>query len=372
MKRWIAACAAAVMIAACPSVSTIDKTFAAAPLELIVDGETALSPLHPFQEGGIVYIPIRVLTEFYPAKLQWDNRLKLLTITTDSSSTMIKSGSELILYFGDTSVMEGKAILRKGHLYIPVSTLDLLSGADFELDLEHGTVSIVSGSVSTTVRTPTDALAVAADHPTVKIYAALKDQSTYRGYILEVNGKKQQFPWETSRELRYPPQLYYADVNNDGQPEAVVILTTGTGTGIVGQEIHIVQPEAWQELNVPEAWKAASQLVSSAITADHNDMLISLKLKGTTPAEVTLRLPDRAEDGNIGGTAGIGSVTYYSVESGRLVAEVNVTSGFLESVGELKLVYAPADAGMALVPESVTFISYQEYPVTIKELTAND
>lgn len=372
MKRWIAASAAAIMLAACTAVTTIDKTFAAAPLTLTVDGEAALSPLHPFQEHGLVYVPVRVLTEFYPARLQWDNKLKLLTIIGDSSSTMIKPGSELILYYGNTSVLEGKAILRKGHIYIPASSLNLLSGADFRLDQEKNIVSIISGSVSTTVRTPTEALAAAEDHPKVKIYAALKDQTTYKGYILEVNGKKHQFDWETPRDLSHPPELYYADVNKDGQPEAVVILTLGTGTGIVEQEIHIVKPETWKELTVPEAWKAASQLVSSSITPDHNDMLISLKLKGASPAEVTLRLPDRAEDGNISDTTGIGTVTYYSVESNRLVAEVSVTTGFLESLGSLKLVYKPSDSGMTMEPESVTFIPFKEYPATIKESGAND
>jgi hypothetical protein len=372
MKRWIAICTAAIMIAACPAVSTIDKTFAAAPLEMTVDGETALSPLHPFKEGDIVYIPIRVLTEFYPVKLQWDNKLKQVTIKDDSTSTIIKSGSALYLYFGSTSVMEGKAILRKGHLYIPASMLNSLTGGDFRLDQKQNTVAITSGSVSTTVRTPAEALAAAENHPKVKIYAALKEQSTYKGYILEVNGKKHQFAWETPRDLSYPPQLYYADVNKDGQPEAVVILTLGTGTGIVAQEIHIVKPETWKELTVPEAWKAASQLVSSTIVPDHEDMVVSLKLKGASPAEVTLRLPDRAEDKYISDTAGIGSVTYYSVDSDRLIAEVNVTTGFSESIGSLKLVYKPADSGKAMVPESVTFMPYKEYPATIKELSAND
>ncbi|WP_054939172.1 copper amine oxidase N-terminal domain-containing protein [Paenibacillus ihuae] len=372
MKRWIAASAAAIILAACTAVTTIDKTFAAAQLTLTVDGEAALSPLHPFQKDGLVYVPVRVLTEFYPARLQWDNKLKLLTIPDDSSSTIIKPGSELILYYGNTSALEGKAILLKGHNYIPASSLNLLSGADFRLDQGKNTVSIISGSVSTTVRKPAEALAAAEDHPKVKIYAALKDQTTYKGYILEVNGKKHQFDWETPRDPNHPPELYYADVNKDGQPETVVILTLGTGTGIVEQEIHIVKPETWKELTVPEAWKAASQLVSSSMTADHNDMVISLKLKGTSPAEVTLRLPDRAEDWNIGGKAGIGTVTYYSVESGRLVAELNVTTGFLESVGGLKLVYKPSDSGMAMEPESVTFLPVREYPATIKESGAND
>lgn len=372
MKRWIASVAAAMLIAACPSALDIDKTFAAAPLQLIVDGEAALTPLHPFQDQGIVYVPVRVLTEFYPAVLQWDNKQKLLTIAGDSSSTMIKPGSQLVLYYGSSTALEGKAILRNGRMYIPASALNLISGADFRLDQEQNSVSIISGSVSTTVRTPTEALAAAEDHPEFKIYAALKDKTAYKGYVLEVNGRKHKYDWQTYRDLSHPPELYYADVNQDGQPEAVVILTLGTGTGIVEQEIHVINPQTWQELAVPEAWEAASQLIASSITADGKDMLVSLKLGGALPAQVELRLPDRSDDPSIGGAAGIGTVTYYRVDKGRLKAEVNVTTGFLESIGSLELIYKPAASGKALEPESVIFQAYDEYPATVKKQAAND
>ncbi|AIQ45397.1 hypothetical protein R70723_05410 [Paenibacillus sp. FSL R7-0273] len=372
MKRWIASVAAAMLIAVCPSALDIDKTFAASPLKLIVDGEAALTPLHPFLDQDIVYVPVRVLTEFYPAALQWDNKQKLLTITTESTSTMVKPGSQLVLYYGSSTALEGKAILRNGRMYIPASALNLISGADFRLEQKQNSVSIISGSVSTTVRVPTEALAAAEDHPEVKIYAALKDKTAYKGYILEVNGQKHKYNWQTYRDLSHPPELYYNDINKDGQPEAIVILTLGTGTGIVEQEIHVINPKTWQELSVPEAWKAATQLVSSSITADGKDMLVSLKLAGASPSQVTLRLPDRSDDPNIGGKAGIGSVTYYMVENNRLTAEVNVTTGFLESIGSLKLVYKPAASGKALEPESVTFIAFDEYPATVKKQTAND
>jgi hypothetical protein len=101
-------------------------------------------------------------------------------------------------------------------------------------------------------------------------------------------------------------------------------------------------------------------------------MLVSLKLGGALPAKVELRLPDRSDDPNIGGEAGIGTVTYYRVDKGRLKAEVNVTTGFLESIGSLELIYKPAASGKALEPEAVTFQAYDEYPATVKKQAAND
>ncbi|WP_157890092.1 hypothetical protein [Paenibacillus sp. DMB5] len=49
-----------------------------------------------------------------------------------------------------------------------------------------------------------------------------------------------------------------------------------------------------------------------------------------------------------------------------------MTTGFLESIGSLELIYKPAASGRALEPESVTFQAYDEYPATVKKQAAND
>lgn len=368
MKKWIASCTFALLVAGIPAATapSLNIAQAAAPLKLIIDGEAALSALNPFYADSILYIPVRILTEYYPARLHWDNQLKQLTVADDSSTTLFRPGSAFMMYSGSSFELEGKVLLRQGHVYLPASAFNSLSGAEVEPDPAANSIGIESGSVSTTVRVPAVPLTAAENNSKVKLYAALKNGDTYEGFILEVEGRKHTFSWKAPRDLSHPPELYYADIDKDGKREAVVILTLGTGTGIVAQEIHAVKPEQWKEIAVPEAYEAAEALVSSSISTAKEDMLVTIQLKGASPSTVTLRLPGRAEEVELGTQAGIGAVTYYRVEDDKLIAETSVSIGFAEGIGRLKLVYKPAGEGMG--PESVTFLPFEEYPVTVKKL----
>ncbi|WP_187355136.1 copper amine oxidase N-terminal domain-containing protein [Paenibacillus tengchongensis] len=372
MKRLLPICTVALtlLLAGSPAASSIDNAMAAAPLRLVVDGEAAVTPLRPFTENGLIYVPVRVLNEFYPAELKWNNQSKLLTVSTDYSSLSLKPGTSLLLYEGGGSYsMEGKVILRKGHVYLPAGELNSLSGASYRLDKDKNQVLIESGSVSTSVRVPKVPLALAEGNPAVKLYAALKDGSTYKGYILEVNGVKRSFNWETYRDLSHPPELYYTDITGDGRKEAVIVLTLGSGTGIFQQEIHVIRPEDGSEINVLPAGEAAEQLITSSIADDGADVLVRLKLQRSSTPSVAIRVADRTAEELIG--VGFGSVVYYKVESGKLVATANVLVGFAESIGDLKIVYKSGGSG--LEAESITFIPYDNYyPAEITEAPAND
>lgn len=78
-----------------------------------------------------------------------------------------------------------------------------------------------------------------------------------------MNGNKHTFNWEAPRLLGYTPEIHYADIDQDGQEEVVVILWLGTGTGISMQELHVIKPDQWKEMNIPSADKAVSAFVTS-------------------------------------------------------------------------------------------------------------
>lgn len=246
--------------------------------------------------------------------------------------------------------LDAPVLLKAGRVYIAAAALDSLTGAVTELNPGGSRVNITPGSLSTTVRVPAAPLAVAENNSKVKLYAALKDGDTYKGFILEVNGKKQHFNWTVSRDYSHPPQLFYADVDSDGKPEATVVFTLGTGTSLVAQEVHVVKPEQGKELSVPAADEAARAAVSSSIVLDQKDVLLKLELTGLKPSKMTLRLQDRAEDGlkYFGSKAAIGAVTYYSVENNKLLADTSLMVGMTESVGTLKLEYKAGKTGMEL------------------------
>lgn len=366
MNKIIAIGAIALLLAGCGASASIDMNTVAinktqttaATMKLMVDGQAVLPSLPPFFSDDILYVPAKVLEEYYSCELQWNNSLKTLTFTDGSSKYVLKPDNEFMQADGYEYTMGGPAILRNGNFYIPADSLNSFSGADAQLNATQTAVVITSGDISTTVRTPTEPLAIAADNNKVKLYTALKDGNTYKGYIVEVNGKKHSFNWESPRIPNNPPEIHYADVDKDGHEEVIVILSLGTGTGMSMQELHIIKPKEWKEVSTPSAEKAASALVSSSISNDNGDAIIKLQLKGKAPSMVTLRYPERADD-NIGEEAGIGAVTSYSVEDGMLKAETNVFIGFLESIGTLTLVYTAGNDGME--PESIHFEVHEEY-----------
>lgn len=275
MNKIIAIGAITLFLAGCGASATIDMdtTMAinqtqatSAPLKLIVDGEAILPTLSPFFLDDKVYVPAKVLMEYYTSEQKWDNNLKTLTISDGSSSYVLTPDNEYMQADGYQTSLEGPAILRNGILYIPADSLNSLSGATAQLNAAETEVLITSGDVSTTVRTPSEPLAIATENDQVKLYAALKDGGTYEGFVVEVNGNKHTFDWEAPRLLSYPPEIHYADVDQDGQEEIVVILWLGTGTGMSMQELHVIKPNQWEEVTVPSADKAASALVTSKIS----------------------------------------------------------------------------------------------------------
>lgn len=358
MKKILTASALALLIAGCAAAPTIDSVSAVAPLTLSVDGQSVLPKLRPFYSGELLYVPARALLEYYPVELKWDNAHKKLSLTTNSSRSVLSPGSSAmqVQYTqtdgGYEDKLEGPVLLKEGHVYISAGTVSLLTGAEAKPAASGDTVSITSGDVSTSVRVLKEPLAIAAGSSgKAKLYAARKQGSTYKGFILEVNGRKHSFNWESPRLVSYPPELHYADVDDDGKPEAIVILSLGTGTGISQEEVHVVKPEVWKELAVPTAEKAASAAVSSRITLDNSDVVVRLELAGAAPSKITLRLPGRAGDGGLdhfGTEAGIGAVTHYKVVNGKLKAETSVNAGIGESMGTLMLDYKAGNEGMAL------------------------
>jgi len=47
--------------------------------------------------------------------------------------------------------------------------------------------------------------------------------------------------WINTTSPTWSPQILYEDINKDGKNELIIILTKGTGTGILEQEVHVFQ-----------------------------------------------------------------------------------------------------------------------------------
>lgn len=325
---------------------------------LTVDGEPAASPGSPFFAGDILYIPVRVMGEYYPYTFSWNNKVKSLTLASPDGVVVLQNGSRAVNAQGAALLqLSAPVLLRQGHAYIPADSLNPLTGAEVTFNAS-GDVAITSGSVSVSVRQPVEPLAT-AENSSYKLFAALKEGRDYKGLIIETNGTRHPYDWIVPRLPSYKPMLYAADIDSDGQSEAVVVFTIGTGTGVHMEEIHVVKPQDGEEIPVLSPEEASDGLIESRIMREGTELVIDLKLKGKTPQEWSFRIPDADPDYRYNSSIGVGGVVYYKVDGDKLKAEAAGDIGFANYMGDFDFEYALTENG--LVPVGVSFTPYPEF-----------
>lgn len=156
-------------------------------------------------------------------------------------------------------------------------------------------------------------------------------------FTLKVKGHTYFFSrWMNVPNPTYYPELYYSDVNNDGKKEIIIVLTTGTGSGVVLQEVHVFHenngdlvevlvdnPVAIINKNV----KTNSSKTEAIITIGNNKTKINFEELGIVPAHISENV-------------GFGNKLKFKVIDDKLVAIVDAsiapTGGGL---GEIHIAY---------------------------------
>ncbi|MGE7839701.1 hypothetical protein ACQKNX_02810 [Lysinibacillus sp. NPDC093712] len=73
----------------------------------------------------------------------------------------------------------------------------------------------------------------------VSLYAK-KMNGDYTDFKIDFRGSMLSRPyWINTANPTFSPLIKYEDINNDGKNELIIILTKGTGTGILEQEAHV-------------------------------------------------------------------------------------------------------------------------------------
>ncbi|CAM5197216.1 hypothetical protein UACE39S_04336 [Ureibacillus acetophenoni] len=85
--------------------------------------------------------------------------------------------------------------------------------------------------------------------------SAIESKGNFINFKLKISGKIIEFPnWINVSNKTYWPQLFYKDINKDGLEELIIVLTTGYGTGVIKQDVHVLQKNnnsnAFKEVNV--------------------------------------------------------------------------------------------------------------------------
>ncbi len=86
----------------------------------------------------------------------------------------------------------------------------------------------------------------------ITLSAVENDNGMYEDFTLEINESKRYFDWENVINPTYAPKLLLSDINDDGEKELIIILTTGYGTGVYCTNVHVINPETFTETYIDD------------------------------------------------------------------------------------------------------------------------
>ncbi|MBD2862442.1 hypothetical protein [Paenibacillus oceani] len=193
--------------------------------------------------------------------------------------------------------------------------------------------------------------------------AALRDiyltaESMPKGDLLEgitvtSGDRSRQFDWATVTNPIYSPRLYAVDLNADANDEIIVILTIGTGTGVLEEDIHVLDAMLNEILvEDPVAW--IEQQTTNKIISSDNQISVQLDVQGTRVENVY----NRSDAGSWNEALGFGSIVKYDVKGQQITARVSAQASPTVFVGDLEVTYT--SSGFVLRCGLIQFADFDE------------
>lgn len=118
---------------------------------------------------------------------------------------------------------------------------------------------------------------VIAEADGVALYANDVTDGIYEGMIVQTEDEIKAFPWVNVTNPTYVPIINVTDVDNDGKDEVIIILTTGYGTSVLQQKIHILNMDGLSEINIQDPIQTISKEVTSTIAKDEGKIKVTIK-----------------------------------------------------------------------------------------------
>jgi hypothetical protein len=153
-------------------------------------------------------------------------------------------------------------------ILIPIGTMALNHDTSKTISIKSKTKEKVVGSLP---------------EANVTLYA-VEREGDLEGFRLGIDGSVKYFPyWVNVSNKTYWPQLFYKDINKDGVNELIIVLTTGYGTGVKEQTVHVFQKtktdvgEIYREINVDNPISILKKNVKTNLTKSKAIIIIGNK-----------------------------------------------------------------------------------------------
>jgi hypothetical protein len=163
-----------------------------------------------------------------------------------------------------------------------------------------------------------------------------KMNGLYRGFKIDFKGGIYTRPfWNSETSLTYAPQIFYKDINKDQKEELVIILTTGHGTGVLSEEVHVFNTldNGLTEMIVDNPLAIIYKNVKTKLSNKEAEIHIGDKeyKVDITPFEIKPK--------NLFDDIGFGSIIDYEVMNNNLMVRVSGQISPAMAIGDIILVY---------------------------------
>lgn len=196
----------------------------------------------------------------------------------------------------------------------------------------------------------------------VTIYAK-KMNGLYTDFKIDFQGNILSKPyWINTTSPTWSPEIIYEDISQDGKKELVIILTKGTGTGVLEREVHVFQIQQQKSDNI-QIEVPVEVLVDEPVAI----LLKNVKTE-LTPNKATVSIGDKKYTINIK-PLGIqpehlfddiyfGNLINFEIKDNQLIAklggQISPVGGY---IGDIQITYIFKDK--MYQAKSIEFISYE-------------
>lgn len=211
-----------------------------------------------------------------------------------------------------------------GRTMVPVRWVAEALGAEVNWDEQNNAVNI-------------NKLHFVCSNPEAKarLYPFQEINGMYDGFILEVNGNRQYFNWKNVSNPTFAPRIIFTDINQDDEEELIIILTTGTGTGVHIEDIHVLNPGTFTEFEVEAPAEIVKQNIVTGIACDGDQVVIHIKIGD----EETTVYKDKDYAAAWFDSVSVGDNLHHEVIDNKLVVKMGVQASPAGFVGEIEATY---------------------------------
>jgi len=151
--------------------------------------------------------------------------------------------------------------------------------------------------------------------------------------LVQHNEQFKIFDWENVPSVSWLPEIFYQDITKDGENEIVIVLWTGTGTGISHQKIHALSSNKLEELPIIDPLEIIDEKV---LIKEASDQVV-ITTNGVQTILFKKDMPSEILDSNA--TVYYGSIINFEIKANELYAIVPLLFSRDYIIGEFKIRY---------------------------------